>query len=56
MNCLLNAILDFFWSAVAAFLGCTWTLGIQLGKSCGLLEDHEKGPVITIARDTANIP
>jgi hypothetical protein len=56
MNYLPNAILDLFWSAVAAILGCIWTLGMQLGKSCGLLDDHEKAPVLTTGRDTANIP
>jgi hypothetical protein len=28
-------------------LGCAWTLGIHFGKSCGLLDDHEKAPVIS---------
>jgi hypothetical protein len=45
MNGVPATISDFFWSAVATILGCAWTLGIHLGKSCGLLDDHEKAPV-----------
>jgi len=46
MNGVCATLSDFFWSAVAAILGCAWTLGVHLGKSCGLLDDHEKAPVI----------
>jgi hypothetical protein len=53
MNRLQSLFSDLFWDLTVVILACAWTLGIQLGQACGILEDHEK--IIPTGKNTGDL-